>query len=63
MLDAVAERAIAIGIKVIYGYYFPTARNGMVADILPKIRLQAMPSPSSMSRTARHHQGDYRLGA
>lgn len=37
MLDAVAQRAIAIGIKVIYGYYFPTARNGMVADFYPKL--------------------------
>jgi FkbH-like protein len=37
MLDAIAECAIASGIKVIYGYYIPTTKNGMVADFYPNL--------------------------
>jgi FkbH-like protein len=32
MLDAVAERAHAMGIRKLYGLYLPTKKNGMVAD-------------------------------
>jgi FkbH-like protein len=47
MLDAVAQRAIASGIKVIYGYYFPTAKNGMVTDFYPELGFQpCLPPPA-----------------
>ena len=32
MMDALAEAAISRGIHSIYGYYYPTAKNGMVRD-------------------------------
>ena len=32
MMDALVEKATARGIKAIYGYYYPTAKNKMVKD-------------------------------
>lgn len=32
MMDALAERCMAVGIRTIYGYYYPTVKNGMVKD-------------------------------
>lgn len=32
MLDAVVDAARAHGLKTVYGYYFPTAKNGMVRE-------------------------------
>ena len=32
MMDALAEKAASLGVKVINGYYFPTAKNGMVKN-------------------------------
>ncbi len=32
MMDALAEAAVSRGIRSIYGYYFPTAKNGMVRN-------------------------------
>ncbi len=37
MLDAIAERATARGIATIYGYYLPTAKNGMVAELYSQL--------------------------
>jgi FkbH-like protein len=47
MLDAVAQRAIASGIKAIYGYYFPTAKNGMVIDFYPNLGFQPCLPPQA----------------
>lgn len=32
MMDALIDRAKQLGIKAIYGYYYPTAKNGMVRE-------------------------------
>ncbi|MDO4294305.1 MAG: HAD-IIIC family phosphatase [Eubacteriales bacterium] len=32
MLDSLAERCRAAGIETLYGYYYPTAKNGMVRE-------------------------------
>ena len=32
MMDALVERAQALGVRTIYGYYYPTAKNAMVKD-------------------------------
>ena len=32
MMDKLAHKAAQMGVKVINGYYFPTAKNGMVKD-------------------------------
>ena len=32
MMDALVARARAEGVKTIWGYYYPTAKNGMVKD-------------------------------
>lgn len=32
MMDTLAEKALTMGIKKIYGYYYPTAKNAMVKD-------------------------------
>jgi FkbH-like protein len=37
MLDAIVERAIANGVVTIFGYYFPTKKNIMVADFYPSL--------------------------
>ncbi len=37
MLDAIAERAKAAGIKTLAGYYLPSKKNGMVADHYEKL--------------------------
>ncbi|HEX9199517.1 MAG TPA: hypothetical protein VF865_08150, partial [Acidobacteriaceae bacterium] len=37
MLDAVADRARAMGIHTLRGYYLPTKKNGMVADHYEKL--------------------------
>ena len=43
MLDAVVERAIANGDVTIYGYYFPTKKNIMVADFYPSLGFLPFP--------------------
>lgn len=45
MLDAVAERAVAAGMRKIFGYYLPTKKNGMVAEFYPSLGFE----PCSMS--------------
>ena len=37
MLDAVAAHALQRGLSAIIGYYFPTKKNGMVADFYSKL--------------------------
>ncbi len=37
MLDALADRAQAAGVKAIVGYYLPTVKNGMVEDFYRKL--------------------------
>ena len=32
MMDALAAKCRAMGVKTVYGYYYPTAKNGMVRD-------------------------------
>lgn len=32
MMDALVQRCLACGIHTLYGYYYPTAKNGMVKD-------------------------------
>lgn len=32
MMDALVERCVAAGIRTIYGYYYPTAKNAMVKE-------------------------------
>ena len=32
MMDALHDKALEKGIKTIYGYYYPTAKNKMVKD-------------------------------
>jgi FkbH-like protein len=44
MLDAVVERAKSKGIRTIYGYYLPSAKNGMVEDFYAKLGFEAAPS-------------------
>ena len=36
MMDSLVEKAKSIGIKTIYGYYYPTAKNAMVKDFYAK---------------------------
>lgn len=43
MLDAVAERAVAAGMRKIFGYYLPTKKNAMVADFYPILGFQPCP--------------------
>jgi FkbH-like protein len=40
MLDAVVDRAREPGIQTIYGYFFPTAKNAMVAEFYPTLGFQ-----------------------
>ena len=49
MLDAVVERAQAKGIRTIYGYYLPSAKNGMVEDFYAKLGFEADPSSNPAS--------------
>jgi FkbH-like protein len=37
MLDAIVERSLDAGLERLMGYYFPTAKNGMVADFYAKL--------------------------
>jgi FkbH-like protein len=37
LLDALVERAVALGIARLYGYYLPTAKNAMVADLYARL--------------------------
>ena len=32
MMDVLVEKCVERGIRTIYGYYYPTAKNGMVRD-------------------------------
>lgn len=50
MLDALAARAGAQGIDHLIGYYIPTAKNGMVADLYP--RLGFTPAPAKPAHLA-----------
>ena len=36
MMDALASRCEALGVKTVRGFYFPTAKNGMVRDFYEK---------------------------
>ena len=45
MLDAIAERAIRVGIKRIIGYYVPTRKNSIVADLYPNLGFLPCASP------------------
>ena len=36
MMDALVAKAKSIGIKTIYGYYYPTVKNVMVKDFYAK---------------------------
>ncbi|WP_041597738.1 HAD-IIIC family phosphatase [Granulicella tundricola] len=46
MLDALAERALGMGVKVVRGNYLPTAKNSMVADHYSRLGFQPCPQPS-----------------
>ncbi len=37
MLDAIVERALQVGITILYGYYVPTKKNAMVSDFYSKL--------------------------
>jgi predicted enzyme involved in methoxymalonyl-ACP biosynthesis len=37
MLDRLVERARAVGIRTLYGYYLPTQKNSIIADHYEKI--------------------------
>lgn len=52
MLDAVVERAIANGDVTIYGYYFPTKKNIMVADFYPSLGFLPYPSQPNLPEGA-----------
>jgi FkbH-like protein len=47
MLDAVTQCAIANGINTIYGYYLPTAKNGMVTDFYHSLGFQPCLPPQA----------------
>jgi FkbH-like protein len=49
MLDAIAERAQEAGIETLLGYYFPTKKNGMVADHYEKLGFGRVRSDSNGS--------------
>lgn len=42
MMDALAARCGALGVKTIRGFYFPTAKNGMVRDFYEKQGFQKL---------------------
>lgn len=42
MMDALASRCGALGIKTVRGFYFPTAKNGMVRDFYEKQGFQKL---------------------
>lgn len=44
MLDALVDRARRMGVTTILGYYLPTSKNGIVADLLPGLGF--LPSPA-----------------
>jgi FkbH-like protein len=46
MLDTVAAKADKIGVRVLYGYYVPTIKNGMVADCYPKLGFASHTAPN-----------------
>lgn len=43
MLDALVDRARLIGVTTIQGYYLPTSKNGIVADLLPSMGFLPFP--------------------
>ena len=42
MLDALVSRALSEGVKNIYGYYYPTAKNSMVKDFYPQMGFETL---------------------
>jgi FkbH-like protein len=48
MLDVLVDRAIASGINTIYGYFLPTKKNAMVADLYPCLGFLPSPSQSDL---------------
>jgi FkbH-like protein len=45
MLDALAHRAIALGVGKLLGIYLPTKKNGMVADHYRRLGFSPAPAP------------------
>jgi len=43
MLDAVVERAKSRGIRTIFGYFIPSAKNGMVKEFYPGLGFESVP--------------------
>ena len=43
LLDSLVSRAKARGVRTIHGYYLPTPKNGMVADLFSKLGFTAAP--------------------
>jgi len=46
MLDALVARARECGLKAIVGYYFPTAKNGMVKNLFHEMGFRKLPENS-----------------
>jgi FkbH-like protein len=45
MLDAVAHRALARGIRTLYGVYLPSKKNAMVEDHYERLGFAPLPAP------------------
>ena len=41
MLDAIVHAAKAAGLNKLYGYYYPTAKNGMVKEVYKTMGFEA----------------------
>lgn len=52
MLDAIVERAVSAGVKIIHGYFLPTKKNGLVADLYPTLGFQLAPSQPDLPEGA-----------
>jgi FkbH-like protein len=48
MLDTLADRAAARGIRTLCGYFLPTKKNGMVAEFYSGLGFHPAPTPSGM---------------
>ena len=53
MLDAVVANAGRMGIRILYGYYIPTPKNGMVADCYPKLGFARRADPNCQEGTTK----------
>jgi FkbH-like protein len=51
MLDGIVERVRMKGLAAIYGYYLPTAKNGMVADHYEKLGFTLVSKDESANST------------